>query len=129
MKWAFENNHISESVQLQKPAKTKKDFKVRTFTEDNQDRIEEHILFKYKSALGGHKISYLNWYRAFFLFRYRGLRAGDVFRLKLEDIRLDENRILLKPVNQKSTDNLERSRPLKEPPNQGLWKWCRCHRT
>jgi len=104
LKWAFENNHISESVQLQKPAKTKKDFKVRTFTEDDQDRIEEHILFKYKSALGGHKINYLNWYRAFFLFRYRGLRAGDVFRLKLEDIRLDENRILLKPVNQKSTD-------------------------
>ena len=104
LKWAFENNHISESVQLQKPAKTKKDFKVRTFTEDDQDKIEEHILFKYKSALGGHKINYLNWYRAFFLFRYRGLRAGDVFRLKLEDIRLDENRILLKPVNQKSTD-------------------------
>jgi len=104
LKWAFENNHISESVQLQKPAKTKKDFKVKTFTEDDQDRIEKHILFKYKSALGGHKINYLNWYRAFFLFRYRGLRAGDVFRLKLEDIRLDENRILLKPVNQKSTD-------------------------
>jgi integrase len=104
LKWAFETNHISESVQLQKPAKTKKDFKVRTFTDEDQDKIEEHILFKYKSALGGHKVSYLNWYRAFFLFRYRGLRAGDVFRLKLEDIRLDENRILLKPVNQKSTD-------------------------
>ena len=104
LKWAFENNHISESVQLQKPAKTKKDFKVRTFTEEMQDKIEEHILFKYKSALGGHKVSYLNWYRAFFLFRYRGLRAGDVFRLKLEDIKLDENKILLKPVNEKTTD-------------------------
>ena len=104
LKWAFENNHISEPVQLQKPAKTKKDFKVRTFTEEEQDKIEEHILFKYKSALGGHKVSYLNWYRAFFLFRYRGLRAGDVFRLKLEDIKLDENKILLKPVNEKTTD-------------------------
>ena len=104
LKWAFENNHIPDPVQLQKPAKTKKDFKVRTFTEEMQDKIEEHILFKHKSALGGHKISYLNWYRAFFLFRYRGLRAGDVFRLKLEDIKLDENKILLKPVNEKTTD-------------------------
>ena len=79
LKWAFENNHISESVQLQKPAKTKKDFKVRTFTEDDQDRIEEHILFKYKSALGGHKISYLNWYRAFFFFSDIGVYGLGMF--------------------------------------------------
>ena len=108
--WAYEYGHTKELMKLDKPQKTKKDYSVKKFTGADQDKIEKYILFKFKSALGGHKKAYENWYRAFFLFRYRGLRAGDLFRLKTEDINLEQNRIILKPVNEKTVNKFGKVR-------------------
>ena len=104
LSWCFKNARISESKQILLPRKSKQDFQVKAFTEEQKDLVEKRILEKFKTANENHqsRLYPLTWYRAFFLFRYRGLRAGDQFRLKLEDIRMDLNRIILKDVDEES---------------------------
>ena len=104
LSWCYKNARISEPRQILLPRKSKQDFQVKAFTEEQKDLIEKRILEKFETANQNHqsRLYPLTWYRAFFLFRYRGLRAGDQFRLKLEDIRMDLNRIILKDVDETS---------------------------
>ena len=109
-KWAFEYEKIpGKLLKLDLPRLQKNDYLPETFSPEEIERIEDHLKEKlalrslkptrnkYKTSKG---MATLNQLRAFTLFKLRGLRASDVWRLRLTDIKLDQGLIELVNVKE-----------------------------
>src|SRR3989339_1983950 len=95
--WAFRNNLTSVQVRLPRPIKTKKE--PRIYTQSQLREIDAFLLDQSRLAISERfKALRHNQLRAFRMAVYTAMRGGEIWSLRLENIRLDTQVILLRDV-------------------------------
>ncbi|MBF0240420.1 MAG: tyrosine-type recombinase/integrase [SAR324 cluster bacterium] len=92
--WCFKNEYIEKPVFLEKPKIVKKEPGV--YSQDTLAQIEKLLLDRVRNAPKNRKTAYLNHYRIFQLAYYTGMRVGEIWAMKLENISIKEGFLFIR---------------------------------
>jgi len=93
LRYAQREGLVETIPQLEQPSEEKRN--IRVYTEDELNRVEAHLRDQTRS-----QPEYRNRYRAHMMLRYLGLRAGEVWSLRLDSIDLKNKTLTIRAVDE-----------------------------
>lgn len=93
LKYAEREEIVTKSLKLEQPSAEKRN--IRIYSEEELDMIEDYL-----KRMDEFKPEIRNRYRCHMMLRYLGLRAGEVWSLRLDNIDMHEEVVTLKQVKE-----------------------------